>query len=123
MGALPLERSGQWESGNYLSVPDVHTLVKGAAGQVLPVGAKSYTIDWFLVFGERVDANTPLHVPQSNCRIERSTGKTGEKTSPQHTRVPDCFPKTRHGQRALLSLPGSYVSRDNKRVHSSSSKP
>lgn len=37
------------DSGDYLSVPDVHTLVKGAAGQVLPVGAKGYTVDRFLV--------------------------------------------------------------------------
>lgn len=36
--------------GDYLSIPDMHTLVKGATGQVFPVGAKSYAIDRLLVF-------------------------------------------------------------------------
>lgn len=48
----------------------MHTLVKGATGQILPVRAKSHTVDRLLMFGERVDANASLHVPQSNRRIK-----------------------------------------------------
>lgn len=54
-----------------LSVPDVHTLVEGAAGQVLPVGAEGHAVHGFLVLGERVDAHAPLDVPKSDSRIER----------------------------------------------------
>ena len=60
----------------YLSVPDVHALVEGAAGQVLPVGAEGHTVHGFLVLGERVDAHAPLHVPKSDGRIEGGAGKT-----------------------------------------------
>ena len=62
--------------GVYLSVPDVHTLVEGAAGQVLPVGAEGHAVHGFLVLGQRVEAHAPLHVPEADGRIERGAGKT-----------------------------------------------
>ena len=68
--------------GVYLSVPDVHTLVEGAAGQVLPVGAEGHAVHGFLVLGERVDAHAPLHVPKSDGRIERGAAKT-QRRSPR----------------------------------------
>ena len=58
--------------GLYLSVPDVDTLVEGAAGQVAPVGAEGHAVDGLLVAGERVDADAALHVPQTHRRVERS---------------------------------------------------
>ena len=62
--------------GVYLSVPDVHTLVEGAAGQVLPVGAEGHAVHGFLVLGQCVEAHAPLHVPEADGRIERGAGKT-----------------------------------------------
>lgn len=55
----------------------MHTLVKGAAGQVLAVGAERDAVDRFLVFGECVDAHAALHVPQPDSGIERSTRRKG----------------------------------------------
>lgn len=65
---------------NYLSIPDVHALVKGAAGQVLPIRAERYTVDRLLMLGQCVDADASFHVPQPNRRIKRSAGKEAEKT-------------------------------------------
>lgn len=59
----------------------MHTLVKGAAGQVLAIGAEGDTVDGLLMFGERVDAHATLHVPQPDGGIERSARKR-EETSP-----------------------------------------
>lgn len=86
----PAAAAGQ---GAYLRVPDVHTLVKGAAGQIFAIRAKSYTIDGFLVFGERVDANAPLHVPQPNRRVKRSAAKTGEERHRGGSWLPRGSPK------------------------------
>ena len=58
----------------YLGVPDVDTLVEGAAGQVLAVGAEGHAVDGLLVLGERVDAHASLHVPQAHRRVERGAG-------------------------------------------------
>ena len=56
--------------GVYLSVPDVQTHIKGAAGQLLPVRAEGHAVHGFLVLGEHVDAHTLLHVPKSHGSIE-----------------------------------------------------
>ena len=62
----------------YLSVPDVHTLVEGAAGQVPPVGAEGHAVDGLLVARERVDADTTLRVPQPYRRVKgRAVGRQG----------------------------------------------
>lgn len=55
----------------YRGVPDVDTLVEGAASQVLAVGAEGHTVDGFLVLGQRVNANPSLDVPQAHRRVER----------------------------------------------------
>lgn len=66
----PAARSSvNWEA--YRGVPNVDTLIKGAAGQVLAVGAEGHAVYGFLVLGQRVDANPSLDVPQSNRRVER----------------------------------------------------
>lgn len=56
----------------YLDVPDVHALVKGAAGQEFAVGTERYAVDGFLVFGERVHALASLRLPQTYGRVKRS---------------------------------------------------
>lgn len=47
----------------YHGVPDVDTLIEGAAGQVLAVGAEGHAVHGLLVLGERVNTNPPLHIP------------------------------------------------------------
>lgn len=54
----------------YRGVPDVDTLIKGAAGQVLAVGAEGHAVHGFLVLGQRVDTHASLHVPQSHRRVK-----------------------------------------------------
>lgn len=61
----------QFESDAHRRVPDVHTLIEGAAGQVLAIGAEGHAVDGFLVFGQRVNADASLHIPQSHSRVER----------------------------------------------------
>ena len=61
--------------GAYLRVPDVDTLVEGAAGQVAAVGAEGHAVDGLLVLGERVDADAALHVPQPHRRVERRAAR------------------------------------------------
>lgn len=58
------------KSRHYLSIPDMDTLVKGSTGQILPVRTERYTIDRLLMLGQCVDANTSLHIPQSNRRVK-----------------------------------------------------
>lgn len=55
---------------SHLCVPDVDTFVKGAAGQVSAVRAEGHTVDWLLVFGQRVDADPSLHVPETHRGVE-----------------------------------------------------
>lgn len=57
----------------YRGVPDVDALIEGAAGQVFAVGAEGHAVDRLLVFGQCVNANASLHIPQSHCRVERGT--------------------------------------------------
>ena len=64
---------------SYLSIPDMHALVEGAAGQILPIKAECYTVDRLLMLGQCVDADISLHIPQPNRRIKRSAGKEAEK--------------------------------------------
>jgi len=61
--------------GNYLSRPDVDTLVKASRRQVFAIGWKCDTVNGFSVFRQRVYAQTTLNVPKSDCWIERSAGK------------------------------------------------
>lgn len=84
--------------GVYLSVPDVHTLVEGAAGQVLPVRAEGHAVHGFLVFGERVDAHAPLDVPKSDGRIERGAGKTQRRS-----------PRTPMGSKPVTAATGRFL--------------
>jgi len=58
----------------HLRVPDVDTLVEGAAGQVASVGAEGHAVDGLLVARERVDAHAALHVPQAHRRVEGRAG-------------------------------------------------
>lgn len=55
----------------YLCVPDVHAFIKGAAGQMAPVGTESHTVHWLLVFGQSVDANASVHIPKTNRGVKR----------------------------------------------------
>lgn len=57
----------------YLRVPDVHTFVKGAAGQVPSVGAEGHAVNGLLVARECVDASTALCVPQPYRRVKGCT--------------------------------------------------
>lgn len=59
----------------YRGVPNVNTLVKGAAGQVPPVGAEGHAVHGFLVLGQGVNANASLHIPQPHRRVKRGAGK------------------------------------------------
>lgn len=59
----------------YLDVPDVHALVKGAAGQEFAVGTERYAVDGFLVFSERVHTLASLRLPQTYGRVKRSAGQ------------------------------------------------
>lgn len=54
-------------------VPDVNTFVEGAAGQEPAVRTEGHAVDGLLVFGERVNADASIHVPQSHRRVERGT--------------------------------------------------
>lgn len=56
-----------------LSVPDVDTLVKGAAGEVPAVGTEGHAVDGLLVAGQSVDAHAALHVPQTHSGVKRCT--------------------------------------------------
>lgn len=49
-----------------LGVPDVNTLVEGAAGKVPAVWAKGYAVDGLLVTGQCVDTHPTLNVPQTH---------------------------------------------------------
>lgn len=53
-----------------LSVPDVDTLVEGAAGEVPAVRAEGHAVDGLLVAREGVDTHPALHVPQTHCGVE-----------------------------------------------------
>lgn len=61
-------------SSSHLCVPDVDTFVKGAAGQVSAIWAKGHAVDGLLVFGQRVDADPSLHVPETHCGVEGGAG-------------------------------------------------
>lgn len=50
-----------------LSVPDVDTLVEGAAGEVPAVGAEGHAVDRLLMAGQCVDTHSTLYVPQTHC--------------------------------------------------------
>lgn len=50
-----------------LSVPDMNTLVKGAAGEVPAIRAKGNAVHGLLVAGQCVDTHSTLHVPQTHC--------------------------------------------------------
>ncbi len=63
----------QFISGAYRGVPDVHTLIKGATGQVLAVRAEGHTVDGFLVLRQSVNTNPSLDIPQSYCRVKGGT--------------------------------------------------
>ena len=65
-----------WPHPLYLCIPDVHTFVEGAAGQVAPVGAEGHAVDGLLVLGQRVDADPPLHVPETDRGVKRCTVDT-----------------------------------------------
>lgn len=54
----------------YHGVPDMNTLVEGAAGQVLAVGAERHAVNGLAVFGQRVDAHAAFHVPQPHRGVE-----------------------------------------------------
>ena len=54
-----------------LYIPDVDTLVEGPAGEVLSVGTEGDAVDWLLMPGQRVDTQSPLHVPQPHRRVKR----------------------------------------------------
>lgn len=55
----------------YLRVPDVHTFVKRAAGQMSTVWTEGHAVDWLLVFGQCVDADSSLHVPETDSGVKR----------------------------------------------------
>lgn len=57
----------------HLCIPDVHAFVKGAAGQMPTVRTESHAVDRLLVFGQRVDTDAPLHVPETDRGVERCT--------------------------------------------------
>lgn len=63
----------QFKSDSYRGVPNVDTFIKGAARQVLAVGAVGHAVDRFLVLGQRVNTNTSLDIPQSHRRVKRGT--------------------------------------------------
>lgn len=54
----------------YRGVPNVNTLIEGAAGQVLPIGAEGHAVHGFLVLGQCVNTNTSLDIPQSHRRVK-----------------------------------------------------
>ncbi len=56
--------------GAHRRVPDVNTLVEGAAGQEPAVRTEGHAVDGLLVFGERVGADASIHVPQSHRGVE-----------------------------------------------------
>lgn len=69
---------------SYLSVPDVHTFVEGAACQMSAVGTEGHAVDGLLVFGECVDTDASLHVPETNrgvkgCTVDTQTVTTCSK--------------------------------------------
>ena len=51
-------------------VPDVDTLVEGAAGEVSAVGAEGHAVDGLLVAGQSVDTHPALHVPQTHRGVK-----------------------------------------------------
>lgn len=58
---------------SYLCIPDVHAFVEGATGQVPAVGAERHAVDRLLVFSQRVDADAPLHVPETDRGVKGCT--------------------------------------------------
>lgn len=66
---------------SHLCVPDVDAFVERAAGQVSAVGAKGHAVDRLLVFGQRVDADPSLHVPETDRGVEGGAeGQTNRPT-------------------------------------------
>lgn len=57
----------------YLCVPDVHAFVKRAASQMPTIRAESHTVDRFLMFGESVNTDASIHVPETDCGVKRCT--------------------------------------------------
>lgn len=53
-----------------LSVPDMNTLVEGAAGKVPAVRAKGNAVHGLLVASQCVDTHPTLHVPQAHCWVK-----------------------------------------------------
>lgn len=58
---------------SYLCIPDVHTFVEGATGQMPTIGAESHAVDGLLVFSQRVDADASLHIPKTNRGVKGRT--------------------------------------------------
>lgn len=50
-----------------LSVPDVDTLVEGAAGEVPAIRAEGHAVDGLLVAGQCVNTHPALYIPQTHC--------------------------------------------------------
>lgn len=66
---------------SHLCVPDVYAFVKRAAGQVSAVGAEGHAVDRLLVFGQRVNADSSLHVPETHRGVEGGAeGRTDRPT-------------------------------------------
>lgn len=55
------------------SVPNMDTLIEGAAGEVFAVRTEGHTVDWLLVLCERVNTDSSLHIPQPHRGVERGT--------------------------------------------------
>lgn len=66
MFVLVRERERENTCGADLSVPDVDTLVEGAAGEVSAVRTEGHAVHGLLVASQRVDAHPALHVPQTH---------------------------------------------------------
>lgn len=62
----------------------MHTFVEGAACQMSAVGTEGHAVDGLLVFGECVDTDASLHVPETNrgvkgCTVDTQTVTTCSK--------------------------------------------
>lgn len=64
----------------YLRVPNVHTFVERATGQMPTVGAEGHAVDRLLVFSQRVNTDAPLYVPEADCGVKRSTVEVQDET-------------------------------------------
>lgn len=60
-------------------------LIEGTTGQVFTIWAEGHTVDRFLVFGQCVNANAPVHIPQSNSGVEGGAGRERERKNKKHS--------------------------------------